>query len=156
MGITSDSGAADTVAPEELFTDYPLEESPACRANVWYVGAGGHRMKNKGQRKILMLTKEGYLRWLTVQVAAVKKVLGSVSKNNACGQRVVYDQDGSYIEDKRSGQKVALDLDRGVFQFDAWVVPHSQVKRGWCSFKAPYGKQTNVKTDPKARFGRQG
>ena len=79
LGITSDSGAADTVAPEELFTDYPLEDSPASLANVWYVGAGGQRIKNKGQRKILILTREKLLRWITVQVARVKKTLGSAN-----------------------------------------------------------------------------
>ena len=61
LGITSDSGAADTVAPEELFTDYPLEDCPASLANVWYVGAGRQRIKNKGQRKILILTREKLL-----------------------------------------------------------------------------------------------
>ena len=35
-GITSDSGASDTVAPEELFGDYPLEASPGSISNVWY------------------------------------------------------------------------------------------------------------------------
>ena len=35
----------------------------------------------------------------------VKKMLGSVSKNNDCGQQVVYDADESYIMDTASGQK---------------------------------------------------
>ena len=48
----------------------------------------------------------------------MKKTFGSVSKNNACGQRVVYDDAGSLIEDKVSGEKVALQAERGVFKFD--------------------------------------
>ena len=155
-GITSDSGAADTVAPEELFTDYPLEESPGSKANVWYVGAGGQRIRNKGQRTILMLTREKRLRWLTVQVAKVKKTLGSVSKNISCGQRVVYDDPESFIEDKRTGEKVALNQERGVFKFDAWVVPFAMVQRGWIAFKDEHGKLKKVKVDRDASFGRQG
>ena len=74
-GGTSDSGASDTVAPEDLFQDYPLKPSPGSIADLWYVGAGGQRIKNRGQRTILVMTKEKKLRWITVQVAAVKKTL---------------------------------------------------------------------------------
>ena len=113
-------------------------------------------MKNKGQRTILMMTKEKHLRWLTVQVARVKKTLGSVSKNNSCGQKVVYDEDGSFIEVKKTGQKIGLDFERGVYKFDAWVVPYAMVKRGFISYVDADGKKRNVRVDPKASFGRQG
>ena len=39
-GCTSDSGAADTVGPEDLAEDYPLEESYGSKNNIHYVGAG--------------------------------------------------------------------------------------------------------------------
>ena len=69
------------------------------------------------------MTKEKKFGWITVQVAAVKKMLGSVSKNNAFGQRVVYDSDCSYIEDEKSREKLNLRSNRGVFILDAWIVP---------------------------------
>ena len=72
--------------------------------------------------------------WLTFQVGKVKKTLGSVSKNNSCGQRVVYDAEGSFIEDKGAGQRVALDPERGVFKLDAWVVPYDMVKKGFITY----------------------
>ena len=88
-GGTSDSGASDTVGPLELFEDYPLEASPASKADMWYVGAGGQRIKSMGQRTVLMRTNESKLMWLTVQVAAVKKLLNSVSKHNDGDNEVV-------------------------------------------------------------------
>ena len=87
-GLTSDSGAADTVGPEQFFPDYPLEESVGSRRNVWYVGPGGLRIKNKGQKIVLMLAKDWKLRWMTFQMARVKKILVGVSKILDAGQRV--------------------------------------------------------------------
>ena len=122
---TSDSGAVDTVGPEDLAADYPMEESFGSKPNIHYVGAGGHKMKNLGQRRILVLTKEKQLRWLTVQVAKVKKLLGSVSRNNDCDQDVIYfkGKHGSYIKDNKSGEKIRLTRSRRTFKFDIWVVP---------------------------------
>ena len=39
----------------------------------------------------MILTREKLLRRITVQVARVKKTVGSVGKNVDCNQRVVYD-----------------------------------------------------------------
>ena len=125
-------------------------------ANVWYVGAGGERIRNQGQRQILVLTKEKHLRWMTVQVAKVKKMLGSVSKNNDCGQRVVYDKDESYIMDTVSGQKVNLNLVKGVFKYDAWVVPYAMIRRGQVTYINENGKSCTVNVDRDASFSRQG
>jgi len=156
FGVTSDSGASDTVAPEEVFLDYPLEPSPGSRTNVWYVGAGGQRIKNQGQRQILILTKEKRLRWITVQVAKVKKLLGSVSKNNDYGQRVVYDLDESYIQDKKTGEKVNLEREKGVFKFDAWVVPYATVQTGQVKFRDSKGEVKVVRVNRAESFSRQG
>ena len=92
-------------------------------------------MKNLGQRNILVMTKDKQLRWLTVQVAKVKQLLGSVSKNNDHGQEVVYKKSGSYIQDVASGGKVELSRERCTFKFDAWVVPFHMVQRGIVSFR---------------------
>ena len=45
---------------------------------------------------------------MTVQVADVNKGLLSVRKAAAAGNRVVFDEDGSFIEDKRTGEKMWL------------------------------------------------
>ena len=138
-----------------MVPDYPLKDSPGSLANVWYVGAGGERIKNQGQKQVLVLTKEKHLRWLTVQVAKVKKMLGSVSKNNDCNQRVVYD-DESYILDKASGEKVMLDRVKGVFKFDAWVVPFAMIKTGKVKYNGADGKSVTVPVNRDASFTRQG
>ena len=134
-GGTSDSGAADTVAPEELFGDYPLEPSPGSISNMWYVGAGGQRIQNKGQRTILVMSKEKKLKWMTVQVAAVKKMLISASKNNDCNNEVIYRKSGSYIRDERTGDVLSLRRSRGTYVLDLWVVPHQMGETGLVRYK---------------------
>ena len=103
----------------------------------------------------MVLTKEKHLRWLTVQVAKVKKMLGFVSKNNDCGQRVVYDADESYIMDTASGQKVNLERVKGIFKYDAWVVPYLMVKMGQVSYIDENGESRTVRVDKDASFSRQ-
>ena len=71
--MTSDSGAGDTVGPASATPDYPLTESPGSKANLYYVAAGGARIKNVGQKLVLIMTKEKQLKWVTVQIANVKK-----------------------------------------------------------------------------------
>ena len=155
-GVTSDSGAADTVGPVDLATDYPLEESWGSKHNIWYVGAGGHKIKNLGQRRILVMTEDKLLRWMTLQVAKVKKILSSVSKNNDAGQEVVYKKTGSYIMDAQSGEKLHLTRQRGTFKFEGWVVPYWMVKAGNITFKDKDGTSRTVTANSGVGFNRQG
>ena len=104
----------------------------------------------------MILTKEKGLRWITVQVAKVKKLLGSVSKNNDYGQRVVYDLDESFIQDKKTGEKVNLEREKGVFKFDAWVVPYATVQTGRVEFRDSQGVLKVVRVNKAESFSRQG
>ena len=102
------------------------------------------------------MTKDKQLRWLTVQVAKVKKLLGSVSKNNDHGQEVVYRKEGSYIKDVASGEMLELTRERGTFKFDAWIVPYQMIKAGLVTFKDKQGKSRTIKSNQSAGFSRQG
>ena len=119
LSMTSDSCAGDTVGPEDEYPDYPPEESPGSIRGLHYVAAGGNKIKNKGQKKVLILTKEKQLRWVTVQIAQVKKTLASVSKSNDHGFDVIYSKKGSYMEDMESKRRTSLRRERGVFVLDA-------------------------------------
>ena len=120
------------------------------------MGAGGQKIRNMGQRKILLLTREKSLRWLTVQVAAVKKMLGSVSKNNDCGHEVIYRKTGSFIKDEATGEKIHLTREKGTFKYDAWVVPFKIARTGEVSFVDKAGKHKKVNVNAPAGFSRQG
>ena len=44
---------------------------------------------------------------MTAQICAVNKTLMSVSKIASKGNRVIFDDDGSYIEDKETGERTS-------------------------------------------------
>eukprot|EP00973_Karenia_brevis_P052565 7302161-Karenia_brevis.AAC.1 len=57
------------------------------------------------------------------QVADVTKPLASVTRICQAGHRVVFDSNGSFIEDKQSGHREWLREVNGQYVLDAWVMP---------------------------------
>ena len=74
-------------------------------------------------------------------MADVNKTLLSVSKNNDHGFKVVYDQSGSYMEEKKSGDRTSLRRQRGVFVLDCWIVPYDMAMSGKVTYKGADGKK---------------
>ena len=66
---------------------------------------------------------EETFRGMTFQAAPVSKLLDSVKRICAAGHRVVFDEDGSYIENKAAGEVNMLREDNGNYMLDMWVVP---------------------------------
>ena len=156
-GMTSDSGAGDTVGPESEFPEYPTEPSPGSRRGLHYVAAGGAKLRNKGQKRVLIITAEKQLRWVTIQMADVNKTLCSVSKNNDHGFKVVYDKSESYMQDVKTKEKTNLRRQRGVFVLDCWVVPYAMAMSGKVVYRGVDGKKrvATLKASNVEGFNRQ-
>ena len=60
-------------------------------------------------------------RSITAQVFAVNKALMSVKKVMRAGNRVVFDEEGTYIEDKVTAEKIWATDDGGMFMVKMWV-----------------------------------
>ena len=60
-----------------------------------------------------------------------KKLLASVSRITQAGHRVVFDvpEEGSYIENKKTGVKTWLRQEAGVYYLDLWICPSSTFGR---------------------------
>ena len=71
-----------------------------------------HQNCNPWEENICGYTAEGTKLGIDVQIAEVKKTLGSVRRICEAGNRVVFDEDGSYVENKSSGEKTALTKER--------------------------------------------
>ena len=97
----------------------------------------------------MILTAEKQLRWITVQIAKVKKTLGSVSKSNDHGIDVCYSNKGSYMMDLKTQEKTALRRERGVFVLDAWVIPYEMAKTGLVKYRDAQGKLKTVRVNSK-------
>ena len=64
---------------------------------------------------------EGVERTLTAQVCDVNKALLSVRKVVSAGNRVIFDEDGSYIEDKATGERMWLQEQNGMYMLKLWI-----------------------------------
>jgi hypothetical protein len=67
---------------------------------------------------------------VAAQIAGVNSNLGSVHRVIEAGSKVVFDKDGSYIQNKKTGKKINIRNDGGAFEFDIWV-PKAKVREDW-------------------------
>ena len=124
ISITIDSGAGETVCPEELFGDYPLEQTRM--VGMKYTSASNHPIENKGQKTLMLDLPDGSAKRMQVQaVDNLTKPLAAVSRIVSRGNRVVFDE-VSYIENKTTGEKTWLRQEGGVYVLDAIVRPYNQ------------------------------
>lgn len=79
------------------------------------------QIPNLGERKFVGFTEEGIDISMTAQVCAVNKTLMSVSKIARGGNRVIFDEDGSYIEDKGNGEQIWMTQEGGMYYLKLWV-----------------------------------
>lgn len=121
MTLTADSGASDTVLPKGTCEHVPTEPSPGSVAGVRYEVASGETIPNEGQKHVEVVTEDGQQRKITMQVCDVNKALLSIKKTCRAGHRVVFDDDGSFIENKASKERTWLREENGVYTLDVWV-----------------------------------
>jgi hypothetical protein len=108
-----------------------ITEGPACKRGVVYEVANGEEIPNLGERKFLGYTDDGSVKAVTAQICAVNQTLMSVSKIASHGNRVVFDDDGSYIEDKASGEKTWMTQVGGMYSIKMWVSRKSTAEAGF-------------------------
>ena len=60
---------------------------------------------------------------MTFQAAPVDRALGSVKRMCRSGRRVVFDDEGSYVKNKATGEINWLREERGNYMLDTWIMP---------------------------------
>lgn len=125
LSLTVDSGAAETVIPHMLVQDHPIHETQASRSGLNYASATGDPIPNLGEQKLPLLTQEGSLRAMTFQAAPVDRPLGSVKRMCSSGHLVVFDEEGSYVLNKLTGEVNWMREENGNYIMDLWVMPNS-------------------------------
>ena len=86
-----------------------------------YEIADGTLIPNLGERRIPIIGEQGQKRSLKVQVSEVNKNLLSVRRITAAGNRVVFEADHGYIEDKTTGEKMWLKMEEGMYMLTMWA-----------------------------------
>lgn len=127
-----DSGATETVMAERCLDGViDISEGAAFKRGIHYECANGSQIPNLGERKFLGITEEQGRRAVTAQACAVTKNLLSVNGMTKHGHRVVFDDDGSYIEDKSSGERSWLHEVNGMYMLKLWVSKKTSKEAGF-------------------------
>ena len=121
IDMAVDSGATETVLGEEDLPSIELKAGAASRRGTEYEVANGVRIPNLGEKRFMAYTEEGSVRSITAQVCEVNKPLLSVRKVMAGGSRVVFDEEGSYIESKATGERTWMRESGGMFMLKMYV-----------------------------------
>ena len=91
------------------------------KGGVKYEVANGIQIPNLGERRFVGVTEDGIARGMIAQICAVNKTLMSVSKIARAGNRVVFDDDGSCIEDKGTGERIWMAQVGGMYPVELCV-----------------------------------
>lgn len=122
VDMAVDSGATETVVGEEMLECVETKEGIASRRGVQYEVANGIRIPNVGEKKFQGISDEAITRSITAQVCDVNKALLSVKKVVKAGNRVVFDdEEGSYIEDKVTKERMWMKEEQGMYMLRLWV-----------------------------------
>ena len=113
-----DSGACDNVIKSADVPGHEVTETTASINGVSIVSATGAPIPNEGQIELPMVTREGSMRRMTMQAAPVAKPLASVKKICDAGHLVIFDNEGSYIFNKYTGEINQLREESGNYMLD--------------------------------------
>ena len=121
-----DSGSGETVVAEDDLPEVETKESWGSKHGQTYEVANGDEIHNKGEKRFiahmeLVDGSDSGPRGVTAQVCDVHRPLMSVKRVCKNGNRVVFDDEGSYVENKRTGEKMVIEEDDGDYVLDVWV-----------------------------------
>ena len=122
ISIPMDPGASESALPKFQCMDMPLRQTDKSRSGYTYEAAGGQSILNEGERNLIFMAQEGNSCNMAFQVAEVNKGLRSVADLVDIGHKVVFDANGSYMQDP-SSQRAHLRRQRGMWYLDCWKVP---------------------------------
>ena len=125
LSLTVDSGACDNVVHPADVPSYEVQETRASKAGAAFASATSEAIANLGQLKVPMVMKEGTMKGMTFCAAEVTKPLASVRRICANGHTVVFDEAGSYIYNKATGEYHEMREDGGNYVLDVWIPPSS-------------------------------
>ena len=125
-----DSGAEESVTNKGVFPGKVLP-SAMSKAGRRYRAANGSRIPNLGQQDVEFRTDEGFGCGIPFQVAEVERPLKAASQLAACGNKVVFEKSGGYVENMATGKNIALKKKGGVYVLRMWVAASDEEASGF-------------------------
>ena len=119
--VAMDSGAMVNVAPKKVFGMSIDDTAPRQKLS----GPDGKPIAHHGSQKANGVTDDGQSVTIDFDIADVTRPLGSVSKLVKKCYQVIFDDERSYIRNKKTGAEIELREQQGLYFLDMWVeIPH--------------------------------
>ena len=121
--VCIDSGAGESVCPVDVFPSYELRKS--AKTGATYTVAGGQSLVNVGEKQPCFETN-GVDAWMvSLATTKVQQPLAAASRITEKGDRIVLGHVGSEsdIENKKTGKKIPLKMENGVYMMEMLVKP---------------------------------
>lgn len=111
--IQTDSGAIDTVGPQEIAKAFETKETAIRRIGRGLPAATVSEIKNCREKKTVGHTEDGEGVSLRTQCTDAKKAVGSVHKMNVGSNVLALDGDNSYTQNKETSEKAKINYAQG-------------------------------------------
>ena len=111
----------NTVGPRRVAPKVKTEESEGAKKGIMYRVANGEIIPNEGQKRLRGFGDDYGAMGLTMQITDVTKPLLSVREMVKANQRVVFDSNGSYSENKATGRKQYFKDKQGSYVLEMWL-----------------------------------
>ena len=128
ISMAIDSGACENVIDAyEAVPGYEVKQTKASANGVRYASATGEEIPNLGEVMLPMVTMEGSKKKMRMQAAEVSRPLASVKRICEAGHTVVFDDGGSYLYNKITGETTFLREEGGNYLLDVWIPPSGEM-----------------------------
>ena len=135
--ITVDLGACEVVMPMSLYHGISVLASKQYMEGVEYKVANGETIPNLGERRCLMMTQGSDIcKTIHLHIADVHKPLLSIFRLSDRGYDCIMGQEGGYLADRVSGERIPLIRRDSLYIVKAWVRQDQTIRcllRGRCS-----------------------
>ena len=115
VDVTIDSGAVATITPVNTVLGEVPMETEASRRKMAYTVANGACIYNKGELTLREMAETGTKMNVIAQASDVTKPLAAAREIIKAGNRIVLDEEGSYIENTLTGENIPIKREHGMF-----------------------------------------
>ena len=102
---------------------YPLKPTYEAKNGIGYRAANGGKILGEGMKGLVLEDEHGQMLKMECKVGQISKALRSVKEMCNEGDRVVFDDDGSYIINKKIGVKTIAHKKNNSYVLSVKVVP---------------------------------
>ena len=126
LSIAIESSACHRVISQEHVPDHEAHESAESRRGENLQSATGEPIPNLGDLRLPLYMRTGRARGMVMKDSPVTTPLDSVQKICQAARTVVFDDEGSFIMNKNTGEVNWLKEEDGNYVLDAWIPPPQQ------------------------------